>query len=210
MYKIVNYDRFWSHEKTFDSFDDAFMMQQLVDDKAIIEHWTDDSMEVVWNPEWSEKVLNRFGGRGFEVVVKECRKNNDPLPLPERMTESSAGYDFHIYEDVEIEPFGTYKYFTDVKAYMESDEFLMLIPRSSIGIKKGLMLSNTCGIVDSDFYCSPNANDGNIGLFFRNITNKTVTLSKGERIAQGIFIKYLTAENCNLSNVRSGGFGSTN
>ena len=91
---------------------------------------------------------------------------------------------------------------------MKNNEFLMLDVRSSLGGK--FMLANTIGIIDSDYYGNPD-NDGNIGIFLKNISNETQTIKKDDRVAQGIFLKYLIADNDNfISKIRKGGHGSTN
>ena len=90
---------------------------------------------------------------------------------------------------------------------MEDDECLILNVRSSMGGK--FMLSNTSGWVDSDFY-SNESNDGNIGVFLKNISDKPLTISKGERVAQGAFFNFLVADNGNTDDDRVGGWGSTN
>ena len=69
--------------------------------------------------------------------------------------------------------------FTDIKAYMEADEVLTTHVRSSIGMKRGLVLANTTGIIDSDYYSNPD-NDGNIGFMLRNLTDKEVVIKAGE------------------------------
>ena len=92
---------------------------------------------------------------------------------------------------------------------MLEDEVLELVPRSSIGFKKGLMLVNTVGVIDSDFYENP-SNDGNIGFKFKNLTDKEVVIEAGERVLQGIFKKYLIVDDDEpIANVRVGGTGST-
>lgn len=145
--------------------------------------------------------------RGFEVVKDSMRKQKF-FHLPTRGTKFSAGYDFYSPEDYTVQPNEIVKIWTDVKAYMKNNEFLMLDVRSSLGGK--FMLANTIGIIDSDYYGNPD-NDGNIGIFLKNISNKTQTIKKDDRVAQGIFLKYLTADNDNfISKIRKGGYGSTN
>ena len=92
---------------------------------------------------------------------------------------------------------------------MLPDEVLEIYPRSSIGFKKGLMLVNTVGIIDSDYY-SNKSNDGNIGFKLKNLTDKEVRIEAGERVLQGIFKKYLTIDNDECNKERVGGIGSTN
>ena len=136
--------------------------------------------------------------RGFLKVNEEL-----DTKLPERQTKDSAGYDFYVIEDVEIPAYGTVMLPTNVKAYMQEDEVLMLYARSSLAIKRGLILQNTTGIIDSDFF------PHEIKVALRNTTDKPVKLLKNERCAQGIFLKYLVSDNGNLDNTRDGGIGST-
>jgi dUTP pyrophosphatase len=90
---------------------------------------------------------------------------------------------------------------------MQSNEGLILNVRSSMGGK--FMLANSQGWIDSDYF-SNESNDGNIGVFLLNISNEVQEIKKGDRIAQGMFINYLVADNGNTNNERVGGFGSTN
>lgn len=148
--------------------------------------------------------------RGFEIVSDEFRKHpNVDIRIPTRATTESAGYDISTPIDIKIPPHGISEAIqTDIKAYMLYDEYLEIVPRSSIGFKKGLMLVNTCGIIDSDYYSNPD-NDGNIGFKFKNLTDKTVELKAGERILQGIFKKYLLADEDNCNTIRKSGIGSS-
>ena len=147
--------------------------------------------------------------RGFEAVVEEMRKGTMDYILPTRGTSKSAGYDLASPIDVVIEPHSSALIWTNIKAYMAEDEVLKLYVRSSVGIKKGLMLKNVTGIVDSDYY-SNTGNDGNIGLALYNTTDEAVVIEKGERLVQGIFMKYLTVDNDTfLKNERTGGIGSS-
>ena len=144
--------------------------------------------------------------RGFEAVVEEMRKGTMDYILPTRGTSKSAGYDLASPIDVVIEPHSSALIWTNIKAYMAEDEVLKLYVRSSVGIKKGLMLKNVTGIVDSDYY----SNTGNIGLALYNTTDEAVVIEKGERLVQGIFMKYLTVDNDTfLKNERTGGIGSS-
>lgn len=144
--------------------------------------------------------------RGFKPVVENKRKNKY-YHLPTRGTKNSAGYDFYSPDEYIVRPNEIVKIWTDIKAYMQSDEFLMLNVRSSMGGK--FMLANTIGVVDSDYYSNID-NDGNIGFFLKNISDQTQLIKQGERIGQGIFIKYLKINNDNTISERKGGIGSTN
>ena len=148
--------------------------------------------------------------RGFEIVKDKMRKYpNTEIQLPLRGDARSAGYDLRVPEKVVLAPNERKLVFTDVKAYMQDDEVLELHVRSSIGVKKGIILSNITGIIDSSYYNNED-NDGNLGLALWNTTDKEVILEAQERVCQCVFKKYLTVDNdiC-LKENRSGGFGST-
>ena len=87
-------------------------------------------------------------------------------------------------------------------------KFLCYI-RSSIGVKKGVVLSNGTGIIDASYYSNPD-NDGRIGISLYNTSDKEVHLLAGDRIAQGVFMQYLVADDeAVLNEERAGGFGSS-
>lgn len=96
---------------------------------------------------------------------------------------------------------------TGVKANMEDDEVLYLYNRSS-NPKRGLVLANGVGVIDSDYFENPD-NDGHIFVPFFNFGEEDYVIKKGDRIAQGIFSKYLTTNKDNASGERTGGVGST-
>ena len=145
--------------------------------------------------------------RGFEIVIDDKRKTSGEVTLPTRGSSTAMAYDFYANKDYVIEPNEVAKVWTDIKAYMQENECLIINVRSSMGGK--FMLANTSGWIDSDYY-SNESNDGNIGVFLKNISNETQLITKGERIAQGAFFNFLVADNGNTDNVRTGGFGSTN
>ena len=148
--------------------------------------------------------------RGFREVRKQFKKFEEKTQLPVRADAKSAGYDFYAKEDYVIAPNKTYVFWTDVKAYMLDDEVLMLYVRSSIGIKKGVRLANGTGVIDASYYNNP-SNDGNIGIALHNTSKKPVVIKKGDRIAQGLFMKYLVADKDEtLKTERTGGIGSSN
>lgn len=145
--------------------------------------------------------------RGFEYCKNwQCEVG---VSLPVRGTPGSAGYDFFCPEEVLVLPGCTVKIVTGVKAYMQPGEVLLLFPRSSYGVKKGMVLANTVGVIDSDFYNNPR-DEGNITIALRNDGQVPFTIKKGERFAQGVFMPYLLADNEDvLNDSRNGGIGST-
>lgn len=147
--------------------------------------------------------------RGFEVA-KGFEESG--ITMPERKTKLSAGYDVCAAEDCIIEPFkmGDKPTLvkTGIKAYMQDDEYLMLCNRSSNPGKKGLILANSIGVIDADYYGNPD-NDGLIMYAFYNIKSEPVEIKKGDIIGQAIFQKFLTIDNDSAEGTRTGGFGST-
>ena len=147
--------------------------------------------------------------RGFEAVVEEMRKGTMDYILPTRGTSKSAGYDISSPITVTIEPHSSVLIWSNIKAYMLQDEVLEVYIRSSSAIKRNLMLKNLVGVIDSDYY-SNTGNDGNIGICLFNTSDEAVVIQKGERICQGIFKKYLIADNDTfLKDERTGGIGSS-
>lgn len=146
--------------------------------------------------------------RKFEFVDRTTELPMEILRLPERSTAVSAGYDFYNPEEVEIQA-GQIKYVkTGVKAVFPEGEMLMLCNRSSNPKKKGLVLANGVGIVDSDYYNNPD-NEGEIAFAFMNITSEPVVLQAGEKLGQGIFVKFGIVDDDNAEGTRTGGWGST-
>ena len=147
--------------------------------------------------------------RGFEIAKGFEDKG---INLPERKTKYSAGYDIESAEDCVIPAFKPGQkpvlVKTGIKAYMQNDEYLMLCNRSSNPGKKGLILANSVGIVDADYYGNPD-NDGHIMFAFYNIKDEDVEIKKGDCIGQGIFQKYLVTDDDIATGERLGGFGST-
>jgi dUTP pyrophosphatase len=166
-----------------------------------------------------------MGKRGFERITKYQDKG---INLPIRATHHAAGYDFEAAEDVVIP--SIWKQFlarrigknqavekkikpvlvpTGIKAYMAEDEFLQLANRSSNPLKRFLVLTNGVGVIDSDYY-NNDANEGHIMFQFTNFGLRDMTIKKGERIGQGIFLPFLKADQDETSGERTGGFGSSN
>ena len=147
--------------------------------------------------------------RGFEIAKGF---ENKGINLPERKTKFSAGYDVEAAEDCIIPAFkpGQKPVLVKIgiKAYMPNNEYLMLCNRSSNPGKKGLVLANSVGIVDADYYGNPN-NDGLIMYAFYNFFESDIEIKKGDIIGQAIFMQYGIADNDNATGDRIGGFGST-
>ena len=147
--------------------------------------------------------------RGFEVVKEYANKG---INLPVRKTKHSAAYDIEAAEEVVLPSFqkGMKPTLipTGLKAYMQSDEVLLIVPRSSGPKKQGISFPHNVGVVDSDYYNNTD-NEGHIFVQCINMKDEDVVIKKGEAVAQAIFQKYLTVDDDNAEGVRTGGFGST-
>ena len=143
--------------------------------------------------------------RFFEVVRDEYRKNSGEIKLPTRATKHSAGYDFYSPIDIIIPPHEMVMIWSDIKAHMYYDNVLIINVRSSMG-KQPIMIANTQGWIDQDYYGNE-SNDGNIGFRLFNLGDTPYEIKAGDRIGQGIFIKYGTIKGDNTKTKREGGFG---
>lgn len=158
----------------------------------------------------------------FEILQEDA-------VMPIRATKTSCGYDFYATEDIKIPPQTAVKFNTGIAAHINNDEFLMIVPRSSIGIKRHLMLSNTVGVIDSDFvngdtkgniiismynYAPAIKYDGDLDVDLKHVyggailpipviidltEENTVYIQKGERVAQGIILNYNAMDEDNCS-----------
>lgn len=148
--------------------------------------------------------------RGFEIAKGFEDKE---INMPVRKTKHSSGYDVEAAEDCIIPAFKPGQkptlIKTGLKAYCQPDEFYMLCNRSSNPGKKGLVLANSVGIIDSDYYNNPD-NDGHFMYAYYNFFDHDVEIKKGDVIGQVIFMNYLKVDNDNATGERTGGFGSTN
>ena len=147
--------------------------------------------------------------RGFEIAKGYEDKD---IHLPVRKTKNSAGYDVEAASDIVIEPYknGMKPTLipTGLKAYCQDDEYYILVNRSS-GPKKGLVMANSIGIIDADYYGNE-SNDGHFYFQYWNFGDKPLEIKKGDVIGQVIFQKYLTVDDDNATGMRTGGFGSNN
>ena len=130
--------------------------------------------------------------------------------LAQRKTAKSAGYDIIALtdEDVYLSPGQSVNLATGLKACMEDDEVMLLFIRSSLGIKKGITLSNSCAVIDADYYNNPD-NDGHFILNVINTSNEVQCIPARSRVAQAVFVKYLTVDDDKAIGERVGGIGST-
>jgi len=135
------------------------------------------------------------------------------IKLPKRATSGSAGYDFYAPVDLTIEPGETVKVPTGIRARMDEGWVLMIFPRSGLGFKYRLMLDNTVGVIDSDYYNSDN--EGHIMIKVTNLSGaginrgKTIEIKAGQGFAQGVFLPFGITTDDETEGLRNGGLGST-
>ena len=84
---------------------------------------------------------------------------------------------------------------------------MLISPRSSLGIKKGLFILNTIPVIDADYYNSKN--EGHIFICIKNNGNELLKLEQNESITQAIFVPYGVADDKDVITEREGGIGST-
>ena len=156
-----------------------------------------------------EQFVSSIEGFLDNLTTDQIKKVYENIKLPKRATIASAGYDFFTYRNLVLRPGETIKVPTGIRCKIREDYVLVIAPRSSLGFKYRLQLDNTIGVIDSDYY-----NAKNEGHIFIKITNdsksdKVMEVKKNEGFAQGIFLQYGITEDDDVSEVRTGGIGST-
>ena len=156
--------------------------------------------------------IARFGRISETQYSKDMAGMENPMPLreiplPRRATAGSAGYDFVSPADIVIPGGGRAVIPSGIRCEMQEGWVLMLFPRSGLGVKTQIRLSNTVGIIDSDY--AQAENEGHIMVSLRNPLDREIRISKGERFCQGVFLPYGLAEEGDHFAERKGGMGST-
>ena len=148
----------------------------------------------------------------FDQFVKDVTDDRmfyDSIELPKRSTKNSAGYDIKSIEDGIIKPGEAKVFRTGLKVCMNPDEVLNIYSRSSQGYKYNVCLMNSVGVIDSDYYNNPD-NEGHFSVKLVNFGDKDYEVKIGDKIGQGVFMKYLTVDDEEeIENSRNGGLGST-
>ena len=140
----------------------------------------------------------------MKVRIKRIDKS---LPLPTYQTSGSVGFDIYCREDMEIKPREIALIPGNIIVETPPGYMLLVALRSSTPRKKGLIKPHGIGVIDND-YCGEG---DEIKVQVYNNTDNVVKVEKGERVAQGIFVKvgkFDWEEVDNMGKTR-GGFGST-
>lgn len=155
--------------------------------------------------------------RKFEVIsinqfnkdFKNIDTKYEDIIIPKRSTKFSAGYDFYMPYDLTIKKNEVVLIPTGIKVMLNSDEFLGIYIRSSLGFKYNLRMCNQVGIIDSDYY-NNSSNEGHIFVKLKNEGDNDIILKKYDRYVQGIIQKYYIVDNeKEVEDIRVGGIGSS-
>jgi len=156
--------------------------------------------------------MRKFEKISFEQFVKDVKDDRmlyDAIELPKRSTKTSAGYDIRSIEEGIIKPNEAKIFKTGLKVSMNDDEVLQIYSRSSQGYKYNVCLVNSVGIIDSDYYNNDD-NEGHFSVKLINFGDSDYEVKVGDKIAQCIFVKYLTVDDEEeIVKKRKGGIGST-
>lgn len=130
------------------------------------------------------------------------------IPLPTYQTAGAAAFDLVTRETTVIAPRSIGLVPGNVIVKVPEGYALLILPRSSLPRKKGLICPHSLGLIDQDYHGPKDE----IFVQVQNITDAPVTVEKGDRIAQGLFVKIDKADWLETDGhgvVSRGGFGST-
>lgn len=139
--------------------------------------------------------------------VEEIQDMYDSIELPVRATKFSAGHDIKIPFAKALNPNETLKIPTGIRCKMDENYVMFIFPRSSLGIKKGMVITNTVPVIDGDYYNADN--EGHIFICIKNTSEKTLILNKNDAITQAVFVPFGVADDDKITKERVGGIGST-
>ena len=147
--------------------------------------------------------------RRIQAQILDSRLGTE-FPLPEYATKGSAGLDLRamLNEDLQLEPGQTVLIPTGLAIYIEDPGLAaMILPRSGLGHKHGIVLGNLVGLIDSDY-------QGQLQISCWNRGSSSFTITPGDRIAQLVLVPVIQAQlditdNFMESERAAGGFGHT-
>src|SRR4030095_12318114 len=148
------------------------------------------------------------GSQPTPLLIVRIRRLRDGVTLPRYASSGAAAFDLAAAEDVDVPPGEVRLVPTGLVIEVPSGMFLGIFARSSTPLKRGLMIANGVGVVDSD-YCGP---DDEVKVAVLNITREEVQVFAGDRIAQGLVLaapRVAWEESVELRQDSRGGFGAT-
>lgn len=156
--------------------------------------------------------MRKFEKISFEQFKKDIcddKELYEKYELPKRKTKYSAGYDISSLIEYNLKPKECVTIPTGFKYISPEDEMFMIVVRSSTGFKYNVRLVNQVGIIESDYYNNPQ-NEGHVLVRIQNEGEKDFKINIGDRIAQGIFVKFgIVDDEEEIKETRKGGVGST-
>ncbi len=159
-----------------------------------------------------EKIFIYSSTRLYTSIANHMQitiKRLDPkFPLPAYHTAGAAAFDFYAREEMKIPPHTLARIPTNLVIATPEGYALIIAARSSLAHKKGLMLANGIGVIDSDY----RGDDNEILISVYNFTDTSTVVERGDRLAQGMFIKVAQAEwheTLSMTEENRGNFGST-
>lgn len=138
----------------------------------------------------------------------DVRRIDETLPLPTYASAGAVGFDIITRETTIVEPGKIALVPGNVIVKVPEGFALLIVPRSSMPRKKGLVCPHSIGVIDCDYH----GEKDEVLVQVQNITQEPVTVERGERIAQGLFVKVDKAEWREVDDHGAptrGGFGST-
>jgi len=141
----------------------------------------------------------------MKVKIKRIDKS---IPLPVYETQGAVGFDISAREDFVVKPGEIVLVPSNIIVEVPKGYMLIVASRSSTPRKKGVMQPHGFGIIDHD-YCGP---EDEIKIQVYNFTDSAVEIKKGDKIAQGVFVridKFEWEEADEIKSESRGGFGST-
>lgn len=162
--------------------------------------------KVSWT-QFQKDYIDTFG-EGKTINMDDVKDIYDNIKVPCRKTKFSAGHDISIPFDITLPPKERLMIPTGIRCQIETDYVMLIMPRSSLGIKKGLRISNTVPVIDSDYYNANN--EGHIFISVINDGKDVIKFKTGDNIVQAMFVPYGVADEEEILEERVGGIGSTN
>lgn len=160
--------------------------------------------EKVTFEQFKKDFTSKFGNHYSNDDILQIYEN---IKLPKRATKGSAGHDISIPFSISVAATDTLIIPTGLRCEMENDYVMLVFPRSSLGIKKGIFLKNTVPVIDSDYTYADN--EGHIFICIKNTSNEVVHFEKGDNIVQAVFLPFGVADEEEVTEERTGGIGST-
>lgn len=186
-------------------------------EKVSLDQYVKDTLNNI-NPWFIEDNVRNYLDMGYalgkQTDIMVITKTYDNIEIPQRATMGSAGYDFVLPYTVSLKPGSSVVVSTGIKCKLPPEHFLMIVPRSGLGFKYGIRLSNTIGIIDQDYY-NNEGNEGHILVklmypYIDEFTTDKITLEAGTKFCQGIILPFCVMdEESSSKKERTGGFGST-